>query len=347
MRIQGQIRMGYFPLALAEARRIQRFLRWPGAECAVVDPCAGCGTALAGIAPAGAAARYGIELDAYRAEEAGRCIEHVIQGSCFDLHCPVESFSLLYLNPPYDWTESEIRGERTEGVFLEHCYRWLKPGGVLVLVIPCSRLGSCSEILAVHFRDKSVYRLSEPEAMRYEQIAVFGVRRNHRERSQLKDWEVAQARRRLHDMARDRERLPFLPDEADRVYIVPPSGPVNWAYRGIPLDAVEDLLSKSAAYRQASRILFAPETRITGQPLIPLHAGQVGLVAVSGLLDGIFGEGETRHVACWQSAKTVDRFEEVENGVTTIRERERFTQSLTLAFVDGRTAILGDGGKGS
>jgi hypothetical protein len=39
----------------------------------------------------------------------------------------------------------------------------------------------------------------------------------------------------------------------------------------------------------------------------------------------------------------VDRFEEVEDGVTTIRERERFTQTLTLAYADGRTAILTDG----
>jgi hypothetical protein len=30
-------------------------------------------------------------------------------------------------------------------------------------------------------------------------------------------------------------------------------------------------------------MLFAPENRITGQPLIPLRAGQAGLVVVSGL----------------------------------------------------------------
>jgi hypothetical protein len=48
-------------------------------------------------------------------------------------------------------------------------------------------------------------------------------------------------------------------------------------------------------------------------------------------------------VACWQSTKVIDRFEEVEDGITTIRERERFTQTLTLAYSDGRTAILRDG----
>jgi hypothetical protein len=63
---------------------------------------------------------------------------------------------------------------------------------------------------------------------------------------------------------------------------------------------------------------------------------------VSGLLNGCFGSGKYRHVACWQSTKVTDKFEDVEDGVTTIRERERFTQTLTLAYSDGRTAILTD-----
>jgi hypothetical protein len=66
---------------------------------------------------------------------------------------------------------------------------------------------------------------------------------------------------------------------------------------------------------------------------------------VSGLLNGCFGSGKDRHVACWQSTKVIDRFEDIEDGVTTIRERERFTQTLTLAYADGRTAILSDGSK--
>jgi hypothetical protein len=38
----------------------------------------------------------------------------------------------------------------------------------------------------------------------------------------------------------------------------------------------------------------------------------------------------------------VDRFEETDDQVTTIRERERFTQRLTLVFADGRTAMLSE-----
>jgi len=100
MRNAGRIRLGYYPLAVKEAQRIRGFLHFPDpAECSAVDPCAGCGTALVEITADSHAARYGIELDAHRAEQAGRALHHVIQGNCFDVHCPVESFSLLYLNP--------------------------------------------------------------------------------------------------------------------------------------------------------------------------------------------------------------------------------------------------------
>jgi hypothetical protein len=154
----------------------------------------------------------------------------------------------------------------------------VEAGGVLALVVPGDRLSTCAEILAVHFRDKAIYRLSEPESIRYKQIVVFGVRRTRRERDQLKDWDVQRAKTKLLALTGSYDELPVLPDEADKEFVVPPSGPAQLVYRGIPLDTVEDLLPASAAYRQAGRILFAPEVRATGRPLTPLHGGHNGTI---------------------------------------------------------------------
>jgi predicted RNA methylase len=333
----------YFPLSPREAERVRQFLVL-GDAASVLDPCAGTGAALARITSNAKPLRYGVELDAFRAEEARKVLDDVIQGNCFDVQCSVESFSLLFLNPPYDHEVSEGRNARMERLFLEHTYRWLVPGGVLVVAIPGGRLGECAEILAVHFKDKAVYRLSEPEAVRYGQIVAFGVRRTRRERDQLKDWDVQRAKARLLGFARNPNDLPVLPDEADRQFALPPAGPPQLVHRGLPLDAIEDLLPASAAYRQAGRILFAPEVRATGRPLTPLHGGHVGLLTTSGLLNGVFGEGPDLHVARWEAVKVTDRFEETDDGgVRTIRERERFTQSLTLVYADGTTAILQEG----
>ena len=112
-------------------------------------------------------------------------------------------------------------------------------------------------------------------------------------------------------------------------------------YRGLPLDLVEDLLEKSPAWLQAQRVTHAQRKQFFGRPLTPLHAGHLGLCAVSGLLDGVFGHGAERHVAHWEAIKVVDRTEEEgDDGETVIREKERFSQRLTLLFTDGRIELL-------
>jgi hypothetical protein len=122
---------------------------------------------------------------------------------------------------------------------------------------------------------------------------------------------------------------------------VPVSGPAQLVYRGLPLDEIEDVLPQSAAYRQAGRILFAEPVSATGRPLTPLHAGHVGLLACSGLLNGIFGSGDQRHIAFWQAVKIVDKTEEEdEQGTITVREKERFSNELTVVYSTGQVAML-------
>jgi len=87
---------------------------------------------------------------------------------------------------------------------------------------------------------------------------------------------VSRAKAKLLGIARKYEDLPILPDVPDRQFAVPPSEPTQLVYRGLPLDTLEDLLPGSGAYRQAARVLFAPELRATGRPLTPLHGGHVG-----------------------------------------------------------------------
>jgi hypothetical protein len=341
LRFQGKSRLGFFPLPLSEAHRIRNFLLFPSQPSSAVDPCVGDSVAFEAITSDAEVLRYGIDLDAYRAEQARERIPNVIQGNTLEVHCAVECFGLLYLNPPYDWALGPAESRRTEQAFLSHTYRWLKPGGVLVFVIPSERLAECSQILATHFRDARVFHLEAPECVRYRQVVLFGVRRSRRERERLTDSDITRARLYYASLARNPSQLPALPSEPETRYDVPASGPAQLVYRGLPLDEIEDLLPKSSAYRQALPILFSPIKHVEGRPLTPLHAGHLGLLAVSSLLDGIFGSAEDRHMSAWRSIKVTDRSEEVEEDGTIIqRERERFTNELTLVYASGKTAIL-------
>ena len=113
MRFVGKARLGFYPLPLSEAERIRKFLLFPGSSSAI-DPCVGDGVAFEAITSGAEVLRYGIELDAYRAEQAKQRISNVIQGNTLEVHCSVECFGLVYLNPPYDWALGPADSRRTE-----------------------------------------------------------------------------------------------------------------------------------------------------------------------------------------------------------------------------------------
>jgi hypothetical protein len=64
MRVAGKQKLGYFPLPLAEAERIRRFLKFPISGCTTLDPCIGTAASSHAIAGDPQAIRYRIELDA-------------------------------------------------------------------------------------------------------------------------------------------------------------------------------------------------------------------------------------------------------------------------------------------
>ncbi len=337
MRLAGRLKLGFYPLPAKEAERIRVRLQYPE-EFAALDPCVGDGVAFSQLVRAAKTHAYGIEIDAFRAEQADKLGIQVIQANAMDVRCPAEALSLLYLNPPYDFEIGQQGNKRLELVFLEHTYRWLMPKGVLVFVIPRQQLKVCARLLAEHFTGFRLYRLTEPECTKYDQVVVLALRRGRN--IHLDDATLVETSDYLSKTATDGEIRP-LTDAADWVFPVPPSTPVALTNRGILLDEVEDLLLHSSAYRQASRVVIREPNIITGRPLTPLHGGHVSLLATAGMLNGVFGQGEDRHIANWRSVKFVDHWEENEpNGTIVKHDRERFSHELTLVFVDGRTKIL-------
>ena len=128
------------------------------AEFSALDPCVGDGVAFMHSLDGTRGGGYGIEIGAFRAEQARNLSIKTLQASIVDARSPTEAFSLLYLNPPYDLEIGTTNNQRLELVFLEQRYRWLKPGAVLVFVIPQPQLRVCARILSEHFSDLSVYR---------------------------------------------------------------------------------------------------------------------------------------------------------------------------------------------
>lgn len=339
MRVQGKTKLGFFPLPTKEAERLRHHINLTvPSQFSAVDPCVGDGVAFTHLLHGVTAHRYGIEIDANRAEQARTLGIETLQANAMDVRCPPETVSLLYLNPPYDWESGENNNQRLELVFLEHTHRWLTAGGTLVFVVPQLRLAKCARLLAEHFIDLRVFRLTEPASLQYKQIVVLATRRKRH--SKITDAALLDAERYLEMLAMKSDLEP-LGDRPEVQYEVPPSEPTVLTNFGIPLDEVEDLLLESAAYRQASRVLLPKMNDVRGRPLTPLHGGHVGLLCTAGMLNGVFGEGEARHIAHWRSVKFTDHWEEEEeDGTKILHDRERFSHELTLVFANGKTQVL-------
>ncbi len=191
MRNVARLKMGYYPLPESEGIKIRALLSFP-LPASVIDPCVGQGTALHLVTGNAEVKRYGVELDAERSRIATSKGIETIHGNAFDAIAKPESFSLLYLNPPYDSEIGSVANRRMERLFLDHTYRWLVPEGVLVLVIPFERLYDCVGVLGSHFGRLSVLRMesslkASPEFLRTTECHQ---RLRHSWRSSSRSWQL-------------------------------------------------------------------------------------------------------------------------------------------------------------
>ena len=241
----AKLKMGFYPLPVSEGANLRQLLSFTG-PASVVDPCVGQGVALNLITHGADVRRYGVELDAERALAASAKGIETIQGNTFDAVAKPESFSLLYLNPPYDSEIGSVGNSRMERLFLEHTFRWLVMEGVLVLVIPFERLHECAGVLSSHFARLNIFRMTDEESVRFRQITVLGVRRN------VRGVAVEEARRQLQRIGPygSFQALPELVPGACEPYPVPSTGEAALSYRGLPYDLLEDLLPLSGAWKQ-------------------------------------------------------------------------------------------------
>jgi len=171
--------------------------------------------------------------------------------------------------------------ERLEAVFLNHTFRWLHPGGVLFLVIPgrtgggvCAGSGLPLQAVAGAFASAipaSVPLSPGPHCWRPAHSArARATSRSRDQRSRLLFHHARTPIRTISGVARVLRGS--IHRAADRLG--------HTGFQGAAARRVGELDPTSLASRQAARILAPEPTVIGGRPLTPLHAGQVGLVAV-------------------------------------------------------------------
>ena len=226
MRNVARIKLGYYPLPPAEGSRLRQLLNFPSEPASVARPVC----RHRGRAPPAHRRRQRRTLccrTRCRASAAGENAGiQTIHANLFDVHAKVESFSLLYLNPPYDSEVASFGNKRMEFLFLQRTFRWLVNGGVLVMVVPHGQLQECVPLLAETFTKFQVLRLTDPESDRFDQVALLAVR------SRISAAAYETNRQKLIE-AIWRNPLPLLAGN-EVPYDVPPSPPPRSFIVGCP-----------------------------------------------------------------------------------------------------------------
>jgi hypothetical protein len=192
MRLIAQAKHGFYPAAPEAIAAILRHLKIPDPppdaklkreDVNILDPCAGEAKALVQLAE-GLGVSWGqvfaVELNASRSARIADAFPDLrLLGPCsFEAtRITRHSFSLVYLNPPFD--DEFGGGGREETSFLRQAVDLLVPSGILVLVCPVNQVYGKSrmcELLDTWFDQIELY-LFPDHCRQYNECVVFGRRR--------------------------------------------------------------------------------------------------------------------------------------------------------------------------
>ena len=153
---------------------------------------------------------WGAELSQPRAEEAAKALDLALATAWENTILAPGSIGLLLLNPPYDW--DGVEGKRLELHFLRSTAKKLRPDGVLVYIIPQSRIDAkIAKALSGYYDDLRCFRFPDGEYEAFKQVVIFG----HRRASFLRDDDLA-----AKSLAWATAELPEMP-EGDGEYKIP------------------------------------------------------------------------------------------------------------------------------
>ncbi len=330
MRLAAQAKGGFYPTPPRVTGMLATLMRAPvsyrsrGRETLrVLDPCCGAGDALAQLAgairtPGGVPVEtYGVELHRDRAEEARDVLDHALGADLFGTSIANGAFGLLLLNPPYDY---DAETKRTEHRFLTHCTRYLAHGGLLVFIVPRTRLAVSARYLASHYGRLRCFAFPDPERERFGQVAVLGYRKEEpaldaRAEEQLLAWAEGEPE------ALERHRYPL--------YSLPaaPGGDVLFTTRTVDPAAAAAEARRSGLWTSGEiTAALWPAAAGRTRPLMPLRRGHMAMLVAAGFLDNLVLEGADGRVLV--KGRTGKAFELVEDAPDKEVYRERLTTSV-------------------
>jgi len=327
-RFASQEKLGFYATPVSLYRRIFGFVfpftQTNRGQCLLLDPCCGEGDALrhfrdylvgdlngnAGLE----VVTHGIEMESKRASKSRQVLDKVLVGDAFGSTISHKVFSLLFLNPPYDYSgDSETVGKRLEVEFLKKFVYMLAPGGLLVFLIPWHVLGykRTAEILTYRFENIRVFRFPDEESG-FKQVVLYGTMKSVAER----DVEAAE---KLKFMGLSEYKIPVLPEEPEQVYHLPvlEPGPYIFRHNEPPIEEVEKEVREAGLLESVFRELYRSYSH--RRPILPLRRGHLVSLLAAGGINGVVEKDGERYLIKGITTKETKKHETAEEVI--VREK--------------------------
>jgi predicted RNA methylase len=321
MRLEAQAKAGFYPTPPKVVEIIETWIgeKMPGPR-RLLDPCCGTGEPAAQIAAAAGCDAYGVEINSDRAKNAKNLLSKVVAGNLFSVMARPGAFSILYLNPPYDF---DAEDGRTELSFLKHTLPYLTPRGLLLFVLPQKRITMrIARVLSACFEDLKVRKFPADEFQSFGQIVIAGLKKARAEINSdvLADLTQIQS---IDLPEMHRKEFSFTVPAVGRDFFIRSSefGPGELA----------EELKASPLWKEPALGLVAEEEQIKAaiQPLMPPRKAHLAMLIAAGLINNQILEANGRRLLIKGSAKKViDRFEEETEKGIKVTERERIVTQI-------------------
>lgn len=289
-RLMNNVRLGYYPTDLTHIQMLAESIVFPDdINVNLLDPCCGCGLALHQLGFSKKRTAYGVELDKSRASEAQSRLDRVAFGSFFGSRISRDSFHAMLLNPPYLSVMTEEGSKaRHEKRFLIESMNNLMIGGLLIYIIPYYRLTEdIARILCDNFTDVTVYKFMEDEFRKFKQIAILGSKQRRADGSANVH--------ELLEMVVSADKILQISELPKARYALPAQEREVQIFKGAIFNVAElaAQLEKSDSFKKLLQESELDKTK--KRPMLPLSAGQVGLIGGSGMINGL-AECENPHI---------------------------------------------------
>ena len=277
MRLEAQAKAGFYPTPSKVVDIIKTWIgeKMPGPR-RLLDPCCGTGEPAAQIAAAAGCDAYGVEINTERAKTAKTLLSKVVAGNLFSVRARPASFSILYLNPPYDF---DAEDGRTELSFLKHTLPYLTPRGLLLFVVPQKRITPrIARVLSAYFEDLKVRKFPADEFQPFGQIVIAGLKKARAEIN----GDVLASLTQIQSMdlpEMHRKEFSFTVPAVSRDFFIRSSefGP----------DELAEELKASPLWKEPALGLIAEEEQIRPaiQPLMPPRKAHLAMLIAAGLIN--------------------------------------------------------------